>query len=337
MKRILLISLVSLLIALCMPLLPSSSGENEALPTPEPTAVPTETPAGTPEPEPTAVRFLSDAELLFCCLKDGETQEISMAEYLPHVLAGEMPAAFPEEALKAQAVAARSYVLWCMRHENPRHPEAAVCCDSQCCAAFADEQSLRETWGGTYGEYWDKICGAGEATDGQYLVYEGEAAQAVFHSSSPAFTENSAAIWSEIPYLVSVSSPETAADVPNYVTTVEGGAADFKSSILGACPDAELSGEPETWLGESSLDDAGRVESVAIGGKNLTGVTMRGLFSLRSACFTLDYGGEYFVFTVTGYGHGVGMSQYGAKVMALQEADYREILQHYYPGTSLVT
>jgi stage II sporulation protein D len=246
-----------------------------------------------------------------------------------------MPASFEGEALKAQAVAARTYILCRMSHPSGAHPGAAVCGEASCCLAYRDEQSLRELWGGSYSTYMEKIRNAVIETDGQYLTYEGEFIQAMFHSSSPGLTESSAALGLPVPYLVSVSSPETEKEVPNYITTVEVSAEDFRISILGISPDSALSGQPDAWLGEVKLDQSGRVESLMVGGKEITGSTIRGLFSLRSACFTLQYTGECFLFTVTGYGHGVGMSQYGGNVMAKQGSDYGKILAHYYPGTVL--
>ncbi len=203
---------------------------------------------------------------------------MSMTDYLVGMLAGEMPASFAEEALKAQAVAGRSYTLYRMAHPNPAHPDAAVCDDPFCCAAWKDEQSLRQLWSSSYSTYMEKIRAAVRDTDGQYLCYEDEPIQAVFHSSSAGYTEDSAAIWTPIPYLVSVSSPETAAEVPNYVTTVELTAADFKAGVLALQPDAALEGPPEGWLGEVKRDASGRVETVAVGGAEISGTSLRGGF-----------------------------------------------------------
>ena len=124
--------------------------------------------------------------------------------------------------------------------------------------------------------------------------------------------------------------------MPNYVSTRSLSPLDFRDTLLAARPGADFSGEPETWLGELTRDRSGRVESLTLGGERFTGAELRALFSLRSTAFTLDYDGD-FLFTVTGFGHGVGMSQYGANVLAGEGADYREILAHYYPGTELVT
>jgi stage II sporulation protein D len=284
-------------------------------------------PAPPSEPPPSLTISILDGD---------QTLTMDLETYLVGVVAGEMPASFEEEALKAQVVAARSFILYRIAPPGAAHPGAAVCDDAACCLAYRDEQSLRELWGGAYSTYVERMRTAVRETDGQYLAYEDAVVQAVFHSSSAGFTESSAALWSPVPYLLSVSSPETKEDVPNYITTVEVSAEDFRKSVLEVSPASNLSGPPDTWLGETRLDVSGRVESVAVGGAKVTGSTLRGLFSLRSTCFTLEYTGGSFLFTVTGYGHGVGMSQYGANVMAIEGSDYREILAHYYPGTALV-
>ena len=278
----------------------------------------------------------ADADISFAALSGGELVQTTMAEWLPGVVAAEMPASFEDEALRAQAVAARTYILHLMGSGKAAHPEAAVCDDPACCKAHLDRESLRGSWGGSFDSNYEKVFEAASSTDGQYLAWEGEAIEAVFHSSSAGMTEDAAEVWSARPYLVSVSSPETAGDVPDYVTSVEVSPEDFAAKLTALRPGADLSGRPAGWLGPLERDGSGRVEGVEIGGESFTGQELREAFSLRSTAFTLDCTGEAFLFTVTGYGHGVGMSQYGANVMAEGGADYREILAHYYPGTELV-
>ena len=265
---------------------------------------------------------------------DGETvREMDMQDYLIGVVAAEMPADFAPEALKAQAVAARTYALYC--RNTRRHENADVCTDYRCCQAYLDDGALQKNWGADCAARREKIAGAVAATGGDILCFEGQAIFAAFHSSSAGFTEDCGAIWSELPYLVSVFSPESAETVPGYVSTRAFAPLDFRDTLLSARPQADFSGPPETWLGALTRDKSGRVESLILGGERFTGVELRALFSLRSTAFTLEYDGD-FRFTVTGFGHGVGMSQYGAEVMAEEGADYREILAHYYPGTELV-
>ena len=327
MKRRVLICLLLLDILLLLPML---LHRREAAPEPLP-ARESAAPAAFPAEE----QRVTDAELILRVQTEEGVREMSMAEYLPRALAGEMPAAFHSEALKAQAVALRSYALWCRAHPGAAHPEADICLSSACCAAFADEESLRRRWGESYDQYWDKLCAAVSGTDGQYIAWEGESAMAVFHSCSCGRTE-SGEIWGGQPYLVSVSTPETEADAANLVTEVEVSPEEMKRQVLKSCPQAELSGGGESWLGEVKRDEAGRVESMEIGGAELSGLTVRALFSLRSTDFDVKWTGSSFLFNVRGYGHGVGMSQYGANVMAKNGSGYNEILAHYYPGTELV-
>ena len=276
-----------------------------------------------------------DDGIRFTALSDGSALETDMAGWLPGVVAGEMPASFEPEALRAQAIAARTYILSRAASGSAAHPDAAVCDDPACCKAHLTDAELRANWGENYAANMAKIRAAVEDTDGLCLVYEGEPIEAVFHSSSAGMTEDSGALWGVRPYLVSVMSPETAQDVPGYVTSVLVPEDEFAGKILSERPEASLEGGSAFWLGGIKNDASGRVESVEIGGAEFTGQELRELFGLRSTAFTLDRTDEGFLFTVTGYGHGVGMSQYGANVMAGDGAGYEEILAHYYPGTEL--
>lgn len=289
-------------------------------------------PEETPDSAPTA-----DSELSFTVLSNGELATATMDEWLPGVVAAEMPALFETEALKAQAVAARTYILSRRRTGTLSHPDADVCDDPSCCKAHLTSAELMESWGDNYDEYMSCILAAVRATDGEILTYEDVPIQAVFHSSSAGMTEDSGAVWNALPYLVSVSSPETSADVPNYVTTLEVSVTNFAATLRAANTACDLSGTPDTWVSSLTEDESGRVGEAVIGGATLTGAEVRSLFELRSAAFTLEYTDGAFLFTVTGYGHGVGMSQYGANVMAREGSSYAEILAHYYPGTVLVS
>ena len=279
-----------------------------------------------------------DSGISFTALEDdGSVSVRTMDEYLIGVVAGEMPASFDIEALKAQAVAARTYILYKMAHETPAHPGAAVCGDAACCKAQLSDAQMLANWDGSYEVYRGRVSRAVSATDGQYLVYDGEPIQAVFHSSSDGMTESSAEIWSSEPYLVCVSSPESEQDVPNFVSTVTSPVEGFSEAVLSRYPQADLSGAPEDWVGRAALSESGRVSSMTVGGVDIGGNELRAMFGLRSTAFTLEYSEGQFVFTVRGFGHGVGMSQYGANVLAARGLDYREILEHYYPGAELVS
>lgn len=306
---------------------PAKAADRPAVSTPSPT------PSPTPEPTPEPVKGTAIAPESVDVLVGNEVVTMELQEYLFGVTAAEMPASFSPEALKAQSVAARSYTLYCAKQH--KHADAQVCTDPGCCQAWSSEERLRAAWGEQYDDYAAKLREAVEATRGEVLVYEGEAVFAAFHSSSAGRTEDCGAIWSETPYLLSVTSPETAADVPDYVSAVQCAAIDLRDTVLSRHPEADFSADASLWLGGTDYDESGRVRGAWLGGVYVSGTELRSLFSLRSTAFTLEYADGDFLFTVTGFGHGVGMSQYGANVMAQNGADYRAILSHYYSGTEL--
>lgn len=279
-------------------------------------------------------RAVSDSAVTVRLLDGGEVREISLFDYLTFSVASEMPVAFEPEALRAQAVALRTFYAYKLSH--PTHEGADICSDSTCCAAWHGEEFFREKWGADYETNIEKARLAVEDTDGLILTWGGEPALAAFHSSSAGRTEDSGTVWSaSLPYLVSVESPESAETVPGYVSSITMSASEFRDTILAAYPEADFSGPVSEWIGEAALTGSGRVSSVLIGGVSVPGTALRSLFSLRSTALTFETSGETVTITSTGYGHGVGMSQYGANVMASEGADFREILANYYPGTEL--
>lgn len=326
MKRLLLVCYIVLVLSFVLPLFLRE--QQNSAPVPSPSA--SINIAATQESDNTRREVWDSVRV-----KNGEVcAEMDMTDYLVGVVAAEMPASFDENALRAQAVAARTYTLYCAAHG--RHGDAQVCTSSGCCQAWLNDDALHERLGEGYEMYMEKLHRAVTDTAGEYLSYGGAPAFAAFHSSSAGATEASGNVWNALPYLISVSSPETAETVPGYISTVEVSTLDFRDSVLSVRPEADMTGAPSTWVGAAKCTESGRVESIVIGGEVFTGGELRQIFLLRSTAFTLEYSGEVFRFTVTGFGHGVGMSQYGANVMAQRGADYKEILAHYYPGTELV-
>ena len=288
-----------------------------------------------PPPKPQAVR---DAEAQITLLLDGETRDVSVHDYLIGSVAAEMPASFEPEALKAQAVALRTYLARKLLHPSSAHPEADICADSGCCAAWRSEDQLREKWGDAFEANLARVTAAVEDTDGMILSFDGEPILAVFHSSSAGRTEDASEVWqSSLPYLVSVESPESAETVPNYVVSVTFSPGEFREVLTAAHPEASFSDQPETWITDPVLTPSGRLDRVTVGGVTLAGRELRSLFGLRSTAVTFDVSAEAVTVTSTGYGHGVGMSQYGAQTMALGGDGFEDILAAYYPGTELVT
>lgn len=266
---------------------------------------------------------------------DGDTvTEMSFSDYLQGVLRAEMPASFQEDALRAQAVAARTYTYYKMSSGGNHGDTADICTDHTCCQAFLGKDRAADNWGKNAERYEAKIENAVSATDGQVMLYGGAPILAVFHSSSAGETWNSGEVWAQdLPYLQSVSSPE-GEGVPNYYSTVELTEAEFREKFLAARPEADLSGPASGWIRDPVMDGV-HVESVTIGGVSVSGPSVRSIFGLRSASFTAEAGDGKITFYVTGYGHGVGLSQYGANAMAEAGADYKTILTHYYTGVTV--
>ena len=338
MKRIIWASILLAMAAIILPVLFIGGNAGGAYLSDEPSPTPTGDVSPDPMQSPDIVepyQKVPDDKMTFTVLDNGEVKNVTMASYLPYVLAAEVPISFSEEALKAQAVAARTYIRYCTEHENPKHPDADICTESGCCMAYADETELRGVWGDKFDENIGIIRSAVTETDGQVLTFEENPILASFHSSSSGKTESGQELWGDVPYLVSVNTPETENDVPDYVTTVEVSKDNFRETVLLLKSNAVFSESPSEWITNTELDESGRVRNVTIGGAVLSGSEMRKLFELRSTAFTIQYKDDVFIFTVTGYGHGLGMSQYGANVMAKNGFDYKEILSHYYPQTEL--
>lgn len=277
-----------------------------------------------------------DAERVLRVLHGGEVEEMDLGTYLTGVVRAEMPASFELEALKAQTVAARTYTLHKLRAGGNHADAADICTDHTCCQAWLAEETARENWGENADEWEEKVERAVRETDGQVVLYDGEPILAVFHSSSAGRTRAAGDVWlNDLPYLQSVESPENTEQIPNYYSRVEFTAEAFREKVRSALPEADLTGDITRWLRNAVADEAGSVETVEIGGVRVKGSEARSILGLRSACFTWEAETDSITFYVTGYGHGVGLSQYGAQAMAAEGADFREILTHYYTGTSV--
>ena len=264
----------------------------------------------------TAQSGTPDGERMLRVLHGGSVEEMTMRDYLQGVLRAEMPASFELEALKAQAIAARTYTLHKMRGGTiANHPDADACDDINCCKAYKTAEDAAADWGSMALYYEEKLARAIAETDGQAILYD------------------ASAVWqTDLPYLQSVSSPEDETLVPNYYSVARFSAEEFRSLFLRAHPDADLSGAVEGWVRDVVRSDADYVTSLRVGGVTVRGNELRTILSLRSPSFTVKAEGDTLVFHVTGYGHGVGMSQYGANALALQGTDAAAILEHYFPG-----
>lgn len=277
----------------------------------------------------------TDGSYTIRVLKGDKVETMTMGEYLQGVVRAEMPASFEQQALCAQAVAARTYTLYKMASGGNHGDQADICTDHTCCQAYLDKETATKNWGDNAENYEAKVENAVSLTDGQTILYDGVPVLAVFHSSSAGQTKKSGEVWtSDLPYLQSVSSPE-GEGVPNYYSRVEFTFAEFKKLFMTAYPEADLSGRVSGWFGERKVSEDGNVDSVTVGGVSVRGTQMRTIFSLRSTTFETEIQDGKIVFFVTGYGHGVGMSQYGAQQMAKDGSGWKDIITHYYTGVTV--
>lgn len=260
-------------------------------------------------------------------LPNGSVEQMELEEYVSRVVLGEVPASFDIEALKAQAIAARTYTLRCFE-AGDRHSHGGVCTDYHCCQAYRDPTDYLSE-GGTKDDL-AKIYFAVAQTRGQVLRYDGELICATYFANSGGSTEDAQAVWGQAyPYLKVVSSPEDE-NSAYYAETLEFSPAEIQQ-LLGQT----LTGSPTSWFGNATYTVGGGVDMIRIGAKFYSGVEVRALFDLRSTIFSIDASEDVIVFHTKGYGHRVGLSQYGAEAMAAAGSSCEEILAHYYPSTCL--
>ncbi len=260
-------------------------------------------------------------------MKDGSIVQMDLEAYITCVVLAEMPADFEKEALKAQGVVARTYALKGYFGKE-KHSQKAICTDPSCCQAFCTYEDYMAK-GGTQIAF-DKVEDAVLQTQGMVLTYNGALIDATYFSCSGGKTEDAQAVWgSDVPYLQSVVSPgeEKAA---HYMDTVFFTLQEFADCI--SIDKASLQGD---WIGDISYTKGGGVASIRICGQDYTGTQMRQLLGLRSTAFVITAVGNTVTVTTKGFGHRVGMSQYGADAMAVSGSTYVEILTYYYQGTVL--
>lgn len=259
--------------------------------------------------------------------ENGEVVQMELNDYLLCVLLGEMPVSFQMEALKAQAVVARTYTL---KHHllQQKHDGGALCTDHTCCQAYCSGDDFLAA--GHTDEQLERAKQAVRETENRVLLFDGSLIDATYFSSSGGKTEAAVAVWgTDVPYLQAVDSPGEEI-AKGYVQSVQFTAEEFAQKL-----GADLPGQPETWFGPITYTEGDGVDTIQIGQETYTGTQLRSLLGLRSTAFFISAVGNTVTVTTKGFGHRVGMSQYGAEAMARSGSSYSQILAHYYPGTVL--
>lgn len=252
---------------------------------------------------------------------NGSVINLNMTDYLIGVVSSEMPASFNLEALKAQSVLARTYALKAKQ-------TGKKLTDTVSTQSYIDIEQMKNKWGNSFNTYYNKIKNAVENTNGEYLSYNGNYIEALYHSTNNGKTESSLDVFGNYyPYLISVSS-EYDKNASSYLRTISM-PLDTISNKLG------LSLNNDSVISILSYTDGGNIKEININGNNFSGKKVRELLGLRSADFDISISDNNVNITTIGYGHGVGMSQYGANGMANAGYSYKDILSHYYPGTTL--
>ena len=273
--------------------------------------------------------------------KEKKVIELSMEEYVRGVIASEMPAVFDIEALKAQTVAARTYAMAHIKGMGGTacsQSSGADLCDTTHCQVYMSKDERLKQWPEkTAGVYWNKITEAVKETTGQILTYKGQLVKSpLYFSVSGGRTENSEEVFSsDVPYLKSVSSPgEEVAS--SYKTTTTFTFLDIVSRVNRAYPKAKLTvAKIKSQIVIIDISTGGSIKKLKLGEINITGQQFRELFNLKSANFNFKYNSNSLEVTCIGYGHGVGMSQWGANIMAQKGKSYLDILTHYYQGIEI--
>ena len=252
---------------------------------------------------------------------NGSVINLNMTDYLIGVVSSEMPASFNLEALKAQSVLARTYALKAKQ-------TGKKLTDTVSTQSYIDIDQMKNKWGNSFNTYYNKIKNAVENTNGEYLSYNGNYIEALYHSTNNGKTESSLDVFGNYyPYLISVSS-EYDKNASSYLRTINM-PLDTISNKLG------LSLNNDSVINILSYTDGGNIKEININENNFSGKKVRELLGLRSADFDISISDNNANITTRGYGHGVGMSQYGANGMANAGYGYKDILSHYYPGTTL--
>lgn len=267
----------------------------------------------------------------------GQIEEINLDEYLYGVVSAEMPASFEMEALKAQAIVARTYTIYKIINDGAKHEGANICDSANCCQAWISKEDRLAKWDEASRESnWNKIVEAVNSTQGKVITYEGEPINAFFHSNSGGMTETTVNVWggTGYPYLQAVATSGEEA-YTQYHSEVTLSKQTFIDKIREQHSDFKIDFNIEDCIKVLEYTDGNRVKTIKVGNLELSGVEIRTILGLKSANFEVNLEGDNIKFEVIGYGHGVGMSQTGADSMAKSGSNYEEIIKHFYTGVEI--
>ena len=266
----------------------------------------------------------------------GEIEEISLENYILGVVSAEMPASYEEEALKAQAIVARTYTIYTIKNIK-KHTEADICDEATCCQAWISKESRISKWNEEEREdNWKKIEDAVYNTANQIITYNGETIDAFFHSNSGGKTEEVSNVWGgeDLPYLQSVETSGES-EYSQYSSEVVFSKQELEKKIKESHPEFVINYNELDCIKIVEYTSGNRVKSIKLGNLNLSGVEVRSILGLKSANFEVEINEDKVKFSVKGYGHGVGMSQTGANTLAKQGYTAEEIIKHFYTGVEI--
>lgn len=313
MKKILIYILILLCIVFIIPSMCTKKRQTLAVNNKEKNAEETEKKEEQPKYE-----YSKYSKIKLYHSKTSQIEELPIDEYLYGVVSSEMPASYTLEALKAQAIVARTYTLYQIINSNGKHGKADICDDSTCCQAWLSKEDRITKWdSGVAEENWNKVVEAVNSTQGKIITYNGSPIDAFFHANSGGVTETASNVWggNDFPYLQSV---ETSGEdeYSGYNSGVEFTKEEIVKKIKEKHSDFEIDFSLEDCIQITEYTESGRVKTIKLGNIQIAGTEARTIFGLKSTNFTFEVNGDTIKFAVKGYGHGVGMSQNGAEAMA---------------------
>lgn len=269
-----------------------------------------------------------------------QIEDMTLEDYVIGAVSGEMPATFELEALKAQAVAARTLVAYKLRANGGtgciRNRGADICTSYSCCQAWIADSDKKKNWGDQYEKNLKKIEQAVWQTWGEIITYQGTPIEVFYHSTSNGMTEDVQEVFSNsLPYYKVVDSKGEEED-PRFYGSVQFTYNEMVNKIKQRYPNSSVTASNlQNQIKINSYTNSGRVKNITVGGITMTGTEFRLMLGLRSADFTIHFETDKVTIKTKGFGHGVGMSQVGANKMAQRGSDHREIITHYYQGVAI--